>query len=1300
MRETGADCGSTPGRATPVHAGRPPACTWRLPGSLLVSMLLLALCCQSSLAISQRGHLYSGSFGIEASEGGLDEAAGVAVSEGDGDVYVVDRGLSRIDRFDGRHDFLEAWGWGVADGEARYERCSHDCRPGLPGHGKYQLEGADAIAVDNSGNGGDPSVGDVYVEINTSEEHGAVAKFGPEGEPLGLIRHVHGEAFEELHGLAVGPDGALWVYDEEAIYVFGDGEPNRPCPEAGPKSLPPCPGFPSLSAEFEGQPLYGLALDGSGHFYVGHEALSDSGQLIDSISQQTLQSGEGEPQLHDSIEELEHERATAVAAEPAGLADPAAGDVFLDNGSAVSVLDASGELVQRLAPPGGLSNGAGIALDAASGQVLVADAGAAQVDVFSLEGEGPPSIGSLSAQDVGGESAQLDATVDPTGAATAYSFRIAPGHVPGPGEPCAGSCRELPSPQGQLPGVFGDQAVSVEVGGLAPGTSYRYRVLAGNEAGGHAGTVESGEAVFSTRSGGETVADARDWELVSPPLGGAAEPPTAAGGAIQAAAAGGALAYVASSPSGEAEGARSFEVTQMLATRSSGGWTARDIDTPNEHGNGLKLGSPPEYELFSPDLALALVAPFPDGGRLAEPPLAPPLSPAEAGRQEKTIYLRDDAPVLPSPGQGPYSEAGIYAQAAANGQAMDNPGYLALVTAADDTAASAFGRELEFLDATPDLTHVVIESKVALTEGSAAGNNLYEWSEGGLHLINVLPGPSRTPAVEAELGYQDHELRGAVSTDGSRVFWSDGGHLYMTDTVSGESLQLDEVQGGSGSGIADAVFQAASVHGTRVFFTDQQRLTLGSGAGPGRPDLYVCDISERRGALHCSVTDLTPSSEGESANVQGLVLGAAEDGSDVYFVADGVLSGTSRQGAVPGQCRKQQQAGAGCNLYVEHFNELLSEPRWEASWIGRLSGQDAPDWRPPGLADDLGQLTARVSPNGRWLAFMSQEAEGLVGYDNHDAGSEAGGALDEEVFLYDAGSGRLLCASCDPSGARPRGVLDPPGAGENPEGIGLLVDRPQTWRGRWLAGSVPGWTRLDHVHALYQSRYLSDSGRLFFESPADLVAAATNHKEDVYEYEPLGVPAGSHACSSAGASYDSAAAGCLGLISSGVSTRESAFLDAAEAGGEGPHGEALSEGAGDVYFITAQRLVPQLADSGFAVYDAHECIGSSPCLEPPAPGAEACASLEACRGGSSSTLPAIEVQTLHSGASGNEPGQGVKGTTSSRPKLTRAQKLRRALAGCRRRHRRGRRRSSCEARARHAYGTRTARKASQPGRRP
>ena len=130
-------------------------------------------------------------------------------------------------------------------------------------------------------------------------------------------------------------------------------------------------------------------------------------------------------------------------------------------------------------------------------------------------------------------------------------------------------------------------------------------------------------------------------------------------------------------------------------------------------------------------------------------------------------------------------------------------------------------------------------------------------------------------------------------------------------------------------------------------------------------------------------------------------------------------------------------------------------------------------------------MSSSVSPDGRYLTFMSNRS--LTGYDNIDALS---GHADEEVYLFDAQSGRVVCASCNPTGARPAGVFD----GVNSE---LLVDRAGVWTSKesgerdrrvdhWLGGSVPGWDDLNNEPATYQPRYLSDSGRLFFDSPDGL----------------------------------------------------------------------------------------------------------------------------------------------------------------------------------------------------------------------
>ena len=66
---------------------------------------------------------------------------------------------------------------------------------------------------------------------------------------------------------------------------------------------------------------------------------------------------------------------------------------------------------------------------------------------------------------------------------------------------------------------------------------------------------------------------------------------------------------------------------------------------------------------------------------------------------------------------------------------------------------------------------------------------------------------------------------------------------------------------------------------------------------------------------------------------------------------------------------------------------------------------------------DLADVTAGVSPDGEYLAFMSDRS--LTGYDNVDANPAAKGARDEEVYLYDASTKLLVCASCNPNGEPP-----------------------------------------------------------------------------------------------------------------------------------------------------------------------------------------------------------------------------------------------------------------------------------------
>ena len=337
-----------------------------------------------------------------------------------------------------------------------------------------------------------------------------------------------------------------------------------------------------------------------------------------------------------------------------------------------------------------------------------------------------------------------------------------------------------------------------------------------------------------------------------------------------------------------------------------------------------------------------------------------------------------------------------------------------------------------------------------------------------LRPVGLLPPPYKegkaVPAEHAQLGLQNsnfgYDVRNAVSSDGSRVVFEasvEGArHLYMrvnasepesgaegercTEPARGCTVQLDAGLEG------EPTFQTASDTGSRVFFTE--------ATGPDSGDLFVYEAGAAKPKPVPIATE---------TGVVGTVLGASEDGSWVYFVSNGKLAA----GAVNGVCSAGARVNGVCNLYVAHNGG----GGWEAPrLVTVISGQDKADWGiGGGSLADLRGLTARVSPDGRWLAFMSQRS--LTGYDNRDLAS---GQPDEEVYEYhapehlEAEGGALACASCNPTGERPHGIKD---------SAQPLIDPLGVWEGASsLAANVPGWTPFARARARYQSRYLSDSG--------------------------------------------------------------------------------------------------------------------------------------------------------------------------------------------------------------------------------
>ncbi len=563
-----------------------------------------------------------------------------------------------------------------------------------------------------------------------------------------------------------------------------------------------------------------------------------------------------------------------------------------------------------------------------------------------------------------------------------------------------------------------------------------------------------------------------------------------------------------------------------LSTREVYGWSSRDLVPPMSPFNGLGCANQVGMTGWSADLSkgiLNLTAGPPRGFFLEdecghdEPRLVP-------GEPEHfhNLFLHDNV-----------NGSNQLVNLTPDGVVWPEP---------LDPGTREFYWPASFLAGSDDLSHVVFEEELKLTSdapGSFPGNDeLYEWASGEVHLVTILPDgtPTQGSLAAATKNYYPEVTSGsniaqflhAVSSSGLRVFFEAGGNLYVRlnpmqsqSAISGDvctesemacTVQVDVAEAGAPGSSGGGDFQVANAEGTRVFFTDASKLTVRSHATSGKPDLYEYDIETGK------LTDLTPASASEPANVLG-VSGASESGSYVYLVAEGNLTGTQQnsQGAMA-------QIGKP-NLYLVHGGTTTFIATLDAT-IDRCDW----DWH-TGCAGGLPGPTARVSNNGVFLGFNSTRS--LTGYDNRDANT---GEADLEIYLYDAGTHQLSCASCIPSGS--------------PPSFGAAIMSPV----RQTLGSF--WTNR------YPQRNVSGRGQVFFETTDALLPRDVNGRRDVYEYGN----------------------GKVQLLSSGTSEAGSHFLDAT------PNGS-------DAFISTAQRLLPRDSDSIYDYYDVREGGGFA---EPPA----------------------------------------------------------------------------------------------------
>jgi hypothetical protein len=190
---------------------------------------------------------------------------------------------------------------------------------------------------------------------------------------------------------------------------------------------------------------------------------------------------------------------------------------------------------------------------------------------------------------------------------------------------------------------------------------------------------------------------------------------------------------------------------------------------------------------------------------------------------------------------------------------------------------------------------------------------------------------------------------------------------------------------------ADAELEAASTNGSRVFFTSTQQLLPGATEDPesrdsarvgcfeteeaGGCNLYEYDLHP--GEPSANVLKLVSAGRPSGAEVQG-VIAASNDGSHVYFVAKGNLTGTEQNGA-----GKEAVQGKD-NLYVYEPNPKKPDESF-VMFIATLSPKDAgPLW-------EAEESEAKVTPDGDFLVFRSREK--LTTGDTSEA---------SQLFEYDA----------------------------------------------------------------------------------------------------------------------------------------------------------------------------------------------------------------------------------------------------------------------------------------------------------
>jgi hypothetical protein len=565
---------------------------------------------------------------------------------------------------------------------------------------------------------------------------------------------------------------------------------------------------------------------------------------------------------------------------------------------------------------------------------------------------------------------------------------------------------------------------------------------------------------------------------------------------------------------------------------------------------------------------------------------------------------------------------------------------------------------------------LISECGTQLGSSSAPGGNTRNAvsDDGSVIYFTALRGTCEPPAVNELYARIDAERTVAISEPA------------MTPSRESECSLVCREDETSESGRAPAIFQGASKDGTKVFFTTEQPL-LDLDRDTGN-DLYEAEleggklarltmVSRGRTSGGPGVEDATP---GENADVFA-VARVSDDGGHVYFIARGELTKAANGGGeVPqagGYDLYDHDSVTGVTSLVAVWISPAETLKLEAAVIARVEVpvlekqarcESLPELgAPPEEVEECEaqlerlrealpaevakamkvEVQASIGPkpseklfattaDGRYLIFMSVR---------HLTGAEDTSTV-PQLFEYDANTAVLRRASIGYGGYNNNGNT------ENLEYVPRIV--------------VPNDAQGGEPTSVAASLSVSRTGSVFFTSRDRLTPSAMEGHENVYEYEP---PAsGSCGLETAG--------GCLSLISAGDEAFPAEVRGKPRLLGTDPAGD-------NVFFVSANNLLPRDADSQLDWYDARIEGGFEEVSAGPGCGEETCQGPPV----PTPSMPSLAGSAMQSGEApvALVPDPPTLKLTAKRS-LSPAQKLTKALRACRTGSRKKRR--ACETQAR------------------